>query len=280
MWRVIGAAVLVLCAALTIPFGASVIAKSRLPSWMTGIWKWPLGEDLSPEVVYWQGWAGVAVGAAALVTLIPLLNGPDWSATSRAGLALVALLLLVGVVAEVRSIVLSRRPPATAPGAVPAIAMRRETALAVGLVAGLVLGALLTASVSDAFPVKPSNIKQKTPVYLAEGLLWNDVQLGSGATVTAGKMVKIQYTIWLGDGTRIDSSADHGNSFTFTVGKGEVIKGFDEGLVGMRVGGVRWLTIPPSLAYGAAGETPPTGGPGIPPNSTLVCVITLLSISP
>lgn len=238
---------------------------------MTGIWKWPLGENVSPEVAYWQGWAGVLVGAAALVTLIPLLNEPDWSATSRAGLALAVLFLLVGVVAYVRSIVLSRRGPTAA--------MRRETGLAIGLVGGLVLGALLTASISDAFPVKPSNIKQRTPALLAEGVLWNDVQLGSGAAVTAGKMVKIQYTIWLGDGTRIDSSADHGNSFAFTVGKGEVIKGLDDGVVGMRVGGIRWLTIPPALAYGAAGETPPSG-PGIPPNSTLVCVVTLLSVSP
>jgi FKBP-type peptidyl-prolyl cis-trans isomerase len=189
------------------------------------------------------------------------------------------LLLLVGVVAYVRSIVLSRRAPGTTPGVVPAIAMRRENALAVGLVAGLVLGALLTASVSDAFPVKPRNINQPTPELLAEGLLWNDVQPGSGAAATNGKVLKIQYTIWLGDGTRIDSSADHGNSFTFTLGKGEVIKGFDEGLVGMRVGGVRWLTIPPALAYGAAGARATTG-PSIPPNATLVCVIALLSVSP
>jgi FKBP-type peptidyl-prolyl cis-trans isomerase FkpA len=275
MWRVIGAAVLVLCAASTIPFGAWVIAKSRLPSWMRGIWKWPLGENLSPEVVYWQGWAGVGVGAAALVTLIPLLNGPDGSAISRAGLALAILFLIVGVVAYVRSVVLSQRPSATAPGAVPTSAMPRETALAVGLVAGLVLGALLTAGVFDAFPVQPSN--RHVPV--AEGLLWNDVRVGSGPAAAAGKVLKIQYTIWLGDGTRIDSSADHGNSFTFTLGKGEVIKGFDQGLVGMRVGGVRWLTIPPALAYGAAGAQASTGT-SIPPNSTLVCVIALLSVSP
>jgi len=278
MWRVAAAVVLVLAAAATIPFGAWLIAKSRLPSWMRGIWKWPLGENLSPEVAYWQGWAGVVAGAAALVTLIPLLNGPDGSAISRAGLALAVLFLAVGVVAYVRSVVLSHRPPATAPGAVPASAMRRETALAVGLVAGLVLGALLTAGVFDAFPSGPSNSDQTSRFPRADGLLWTDVQAGSGAAATNGKVLKIQYTIWLGDGTRIDSSADHGNSFTFTLGKGEVIKGFDEGLVGMRVGGIRWLTIPPAFAYGAAGETPPSG-PGIPPNSTLVCVIALLSVS-
>src|SRR5258706_11973876 len=106
MWRLIGAVLLVLCAVSTIPFGAWIIAKSRLPSWMKGIWKWPLGENLSPEVVYWQGWAAVVVCAAALVTLIPLLSGPDVTATSRAGLALVVLFLIVGVGAQVRSVVL------------------------------------------------------------------------------------------------------------------------------------------------------------------------------
>ncbi len=280
MWRVAAAVVLVVGGASTIPFGAWLIAKSRLPSWMRGFWKWPLGENLSPEVAYWQGWAGVVVGAAALVTLIPLLNGPDPSATSRAGLALAVLFLIVGVVAYVRSVVLSQRAPAIAPSAVPTTAMHRETALAVGLVAGLVLGALLTAGVFDAFPSGPGNINQSSHIPRADGLQWTDVQPGSGSAATTGKVLKIQYTIWLGDGTRIDSSADHGNSFTFTLGKGEVIKGFDEGLVGMRVGGVRWLTIPPSLAYGAAGARAAPNGPSIPPNATLVCVIALLSVSP
>ncbi len=180
MWRVAAAVVLVVGGASTIPFGAWLIAKSRLPSWMRGFWKWPLGENLSPEVAYWQGWAGVVVGAAALVTLIPLLNGPDPSATSRAGLALAVLFLIVGVVAYVRSVVLSQRAPAIAPSAVPTTAMHRETALAVGLVAGLVLGALLTAGVFDAFPSGPGNINQSSHIPRADGLQWTDVQPGSG----------------------------------------------------------------------------------------------------
>jgi FKBP-type peptidyl-prolyl cis-trans isomerase len=110
----------------------------------------------------------------------------------------------------------------------------------------------------------------------AYGLQFTDVQVGSGAAATTGEVLKIEYTLWLGDGTRIDSSTDHGNPFTFTLGKGEVIKGLEEGLVGMHVGGVRWLTIPPSLAYGAGG-TAATNGPSIPPNSTLVFVVNLLS---
>src|SRR5258708_17945879 len=117
---------------------------------MRGSWKWRLGENLSPEVVYWQGWAAVVVGAAALVTLIPLLSGPDGTATPRAGLALGVLFLTVGVVAQVRSVVLSHRAPATAPGAVPPTAMRRQTALAFAFVAALLLRPLLPAGVAHA----------------------------------------------------------------------------------------------------------------------------------
>jgi FKBP-type peptidyl-prolyl cis-trans isomerase FkpA len=275
MWRVVGAVVLVLGAASTIPFGAWVVAKSRLPSWMRGIWKWPLGDDLSPEVANLQGWAALLAGAGALMALVPLLRLPDRGATSRAGVAVAVLFVLAGLVAYVRSIVLSFRAPATSEGAPPISAMRRETALAVGLVAGLAVGALVTASVYDAFPGGASNISQTR----TDGVQWTDVRLGSGTAATAGKVVTIQYTIWLGDGTRIDSSADHGNSFTFTLGKGVVIKGLDEGLAGMRVGGVRWLTVPPSLAYGANGVRA-TPGPSIPPNATLVFVVSLLSVSP
>lgn len=278
MWRVVGAVVLILGAALTIPFGAWVIAKSRLPSWMRGIWKWPLGDNLSLEAVNLQGWAGVLVGGGALVALVPLLRLPDGSATSRTGVAVAVLFLLVGVVAYVRSIVLSYRAPATPPGAVPTTAMRRETALAVGIVAGLALGALVTAGVYDAFPRAPNYTNQTIPSPRADGLQWTDVQLGSGPAATAGKVLTIRYTLWLGDGTRIDSSADHGNSFTFTLGGGQVIKGLDEGLVGMRVGGIRWLMVPPDLAYGADGVRA-TPGPSIPPSATLVFVVDLLSVS-
>jgi FKBP-type peptidyl-prolyl cis-trans isomerase len=157
--------------------------------------------------------------------------------------------------------------------------MRWENALAAGLVAGVVLGALVTAGVYDAFPGGASNINQTSRTPQTDGLQWTDVRLGSGTAATTGKVVKIQYTIWLGDGTRVDSSADHGNSFTFTLGKGDVIKGLDEGLAGMRVGGVRWLIVPPALAYGADGVRA-TPGPGVPPNATLVFVINLLSVSP
>lgn len=276
MWRLVGAVFLVLAGASTIPFGAWVIARSRLPSWMRGIWKWPLGDNLSPEVANLQGWAAVLAGAAALVALVPLVRLPARDVTSRAGLGVAVLFLLVCGAAYVRSIVLSYSTTAAPFDSGRSSAMRRETALAVGLVAGIALGALVTAGIYDALPGGASNTNQTTPMPRADGLQWTDVQVGSGAAATAGEVLKIQYTLWLGDGTRIDSSTDHANPFTFTLGKGEVIKGLDEGLVGMHVGGVRWLIIPPSLAYGAGG-TAATNGPSIPPNSTLVFVVTLLS---
>jgi FKBP-type peptidyl-prolyl cis-trans isomerase FkpA len=279
MWRDVGAVVLVLGGALTLPFGAWVIAKSRLPSWMRGIWKWPLGDNLSPEVAKLQGWAAVLAGAAALLTLVPLLRLPERDVTSRAVLAVAVLFLLVCVAAYVRSIVLSYRTPATPSGSVPSSPMRRETALAVGLVAGLALGAMITAGVYDGSPGGASNTIETTPTPRADGLEWTDVKLGSGIAATAGKLVTVQYTLWLADGTRVDSSADHGNQFKFTLGKGEVIMGFDEGVSGMRVGGIRWLTIPPAIAYGATGVNATTG-PSIPPDATLVFAVELLAVGP
>ncbi len=279
MWRQVGAVVLVLCSATSIPFGAWVIAKSRLPSWMRGIWKWPLGNNLSPEVAGLQGWAAVLAGAAALLMLVPLLRLPERDVTSRAVLAVAVLFLLVCVAACVRSTVLSYRAPAPPSGSVPATPMRSETALAVGLVAGLALGALVTAGVYDAFPGGATDTTQAAPTPHADGLEWTDVKIGSGTAVAAGKVLTIQYTLWLGDGTRIDSSADHGNQFKFTLGKGEVIKGLEEGVVGLRVGGIRWLTVPPALAYGAAGVIA-NNGPSIPPDATLVFVVELLAVDP
>jgi hypothetical protein len=246
---------------------------------MTGIWKWPLGDHVSAEVAGLQGWAAVLVGAAALVALIPLLRLPDRDVTSRAGLAIAVLFVVVGLAVYVRSIVLSYRGPALPSGSVPATATGKDTALAAGIVAGLALGALVTAGIYDAFPGGTTNTAQAAPTPRAAGLQWTDVKLGSGTAATAGKLVTIQYTVWLADGTRIDSSADRSTPFKFTVGKGEVIKGMDDGLAGMRVGGIRWLTIPPALAYGAPGVHA-TSGPSIPPNATLIFVVELLAVGP
>ena len=108
-------------------------------------------------------------------------------------------------------------------------------------------------------------------VTTSSGLKYQDVVVGKGPTPKAGSQVMVHYTGWLADGTKFDSSVDRGKPFYFRLGRGEVIKGWDEGVATMHVGGKRKLTIPPQLAYGAKGY------PGaIPPNSTLVFEVELL----
>lgn len=100
-----------------------------------------------------------------------------------------------------------------------------------------------------------------------------EVMIGSGAEAQAGKKVHVHYTGWLVDGTKFDSSAGRGVPLAFILGAGKVIKGWDQGLLGMKVGGKRKLTIPPELAYGERGF------PGaIPPSATLIFDVELVSI--
>ncbi|HXE57780.1 MAG TPA: FKBP-type peptidyl-prolyl cis-trans isomerase [Gemmatimonadales bacterium] len=104
------------------------------------------------------------------------------------------------------------------------------------------------------------------------GLYLRDVRAGSGTEAGAGRAVVVHYTGWLPDGRKFDSSRDAGRPFEFTLGAGQVIRGWDEGVAGMRVGGRRQLVIPPELGYGAAGVGP------IPPHSTLVFEVELLEV--
>ena len=99
-----------------------------------------------------------------------------------------------------------------------------------------------------------------------------DSKVGTGAEAVPGKSVTVHYTGWLTNGTKFDSSLDRDQPFDFVLGTGQVIKGWDEGIAGMQVGGTRVLYIPAELGYGAAGS-PPT----IPPNSPLVFEVVLLS---
>ncbi len=108
----------------------------------------------------------------------------------------------------------------------------------------------------------------------AGGLVVDEVKPGEGALATKGKTVSVHYTGRLTDGTKFDSSYDRGQPIDFPLGGGVVIKGWDQGIEGMKVGGKRKLTIPPDLAYGARG-TP--GGP-IPPNATLVFDVELVGV--
>jgi FKBP-type peptidyl-prolyl cis-trans isomerase FkpA len=107
----------------------------------------------------------------------------------------------------------------------------------------------------------------------ASGLIYEDVTLGSGEPATPGQSVSVHYTGWLVDGSKFDSSKDRNDPFEFPLGAGHVIRGWDEGVQGMQVGGVRKLTIPPDLGYGARGA-----GGVIPPNATLVFEVELLEI--
>jgi FKBP-type peptidyl-prolyl cis-trans isomerase len=110
----------------------------------------------------------------------------------------------------------------------------------------------------------------------------NDVAVGTGESIAAGQTAVVHYTGWLYDadapdhkGTKFDSSRDKGQPFRFKIGAGKVIKGWDEGVVGMTVGGRRELIVPSQLGYGDAGA-----GGVIPPNATLLFDIELLAIEP
>ena len=111
-------------------------------------------------------------------------------------------------------------------------------------------------------------------VKTSSGLTYWDIRVGTGDTAKEGSRVRVHYTGWLTNGKKFDSSVDAGTPFDFRIGNGEVIKGWEEGVAGMRVGGKRQLRIPPDLAYGAGG-TP--GGP-IPPNATLIFDVQLLGV--
>ena len=129
----------------------------------------------------------------------------------------------------------------------------------------VVLGASLPAVPSDA---------ASSTVTKPSGLKYEDIKVGTGDTAEAGKAVTVHYTGWLTNGTKFDSSKDRGQPFDFPLGGGRVIRGWDEGVQGMKVGGVRKLTIPPELGYGARGA-----GGVIPPNATLLFEVELLDLA-
>ena len=109
------------------------------------------------------------------------------------------------------------------------------------------------------------------------GLRYEDVKVGTGTEAVSGKMVDVHYTGWLDadgkKGRKFDSSVDRGTPFSFPLGAGRVIKGWDEGVAGMKVGGKRTLMIPPELGYGARGA-----GGVIPPNASLIVDVDLLEV--
>ncbi len=122
-------------------------------------------------------------------------------------------------------------------------------------------------------PDKPTAVDEADYSVTANGVKFVDFQVGDGATPQRGQTVTLDYTGWLLDGGKFDSSLDRGEPLEFTVGVGQVIPGLDESLLDMRVGGKRQVIIPPELAYG------PQGAAGvIPPNATLVFEVELLDV--
>jgi FKBP-type peptidyl-prolyl cis-trans isomerase len=110
-------------------------------------------------------------------------------------------------------------------------------------------------------------------VTTSSGLQYIDLKLGTGVPARAGQTVSVHYSGWLENGKRFDSSLERGQPFSFPLGAGRVIKGWDEGVQGMQVGGKRKLIIPSNLGYGASGA-----GNVIPPHATLIFEVELLSL--
>jgi FKBP-type peptidyl-prolyl cis-trans isomerase FkpA len=113
------------------------------------------------------------------------------------------------------------------------------------------------------------------PVTTASGLIYEDIQIGDGDIAEKGKIALVHYTGWLNNAahTRFDSTRLHNKPFSFPIGSGRVIAGLDEGVQGMRVGGIRKLIIPPQLGYGVEGAVGV-----IPPNATLIFEVELLAV--
>jgi FKBP-type peptidyl-prolyl cis-trans isomerase len=147
----------------------------------------------------------------------------------------------------------------------------------------IVTGAIIlvtAVAVAQTAAAKPKTPNTNAPTKVTgdgvktdSGLQYWEIRVGPGEVAKEGSHVRVHYTGWLTTGKKFDSSVDAGKPFDFTIGNGEVIKGWEEGVAGMKVGGKRQLRIPPELAYGAEGY-PPT----IPPNATLIFDIQLLGV--
>ena len=154
--------------------------------------------------------------------------------------------------------------------------MKRLLAGAMILVAAVAVAQ--TAPAKPKVKVVPPNTNAPTRVTgngvkTDSGLQYWEIRVGNGEVAKEGSHVRVHYSGWLTTGKKFDSSVDRGQPFDFTIGNGEVIKGWEEGVAGMKVGGKRQLRIPPELGYGADGSPP-----DIPANATLIFDIQLLAV--
>jgi len=148
--------------------------------------------------------------------------------------------------------------------------MAKQKLVVLVVILALFVTASVLAQTDTSSPTKVTGAPKTT----TSGLQYWDLVVGTGATAVAGKPVRVHYTGWLTNGTKFDSSVDRGQPFVFSLGAGQVIKGWDEGVAGMKVGGKRQLRIPPALGYGARGA-----GGVIPPNATLIFDVELLQVN-
>jgi peptidylprolyl isomerase len=156
-------------------------------------------------------------------------------------------------------------PPADEPPAAAAAPTQTCATPAPGAAAGLTVA-------QEYAPALGVDLAQMTRT--DSGLCYQDVQEGTGEVAAAGDNVQVHYTGWLPDGSKFDSSVDRGTPLPLRIGMGEVIRGWDEGIVGLRQGAKRKLVIPPDLAYGPGGSPPV-----IPPNATLVFDVELVQVT-
>jgi FKBP-type peptidyl-prolyl cis-trans isomerase len=129
-----------------------------------------------------------------------------------------------------------------------------------------------TTTAGPKGPASPAKVTGQ-PTTTASGLQYWDIVVGTGAPAIAGNTVKVHYSGYLSTGEKFDSSRDRDQPFSFALATGQVIKGWDEGIQGMKVGGQRQLRIPPDLGYGETGA-----GHTIPPNATLIFDVELLQV--
>lgn len=153
--------------------------------------------------------------------------------------------------------------------------LNRQSAILAGFAVIFLIGIVLLAVFmpKDSGSPAPAPMPSNQFLYSDQvpGFQVTDEVVGTGAAAAAGRWVTVHYAGTLADGTTFDSSRDRGEPFSFLLGAGKVIKGWDQGLLGMRVGGKRKLVIPPELAYGSEGRPPV-----IPPNATLTFEVELL----